>query len=135
MSKKYYKVVSNQMSSARERGRLEVQYKVGEFVYPAVEHCKLFVFDNLKDAQEFAAYYESIYECEVINPTSSTRSMLGYMHWCCDSMLIEKVWKLIAHKKKYMYLINENHTMLNGTREVPKSTVFADAVKLVKKIC
>lgn len=63
--KKYYKVVSKSLWSARAIGCAAVRYEIGEWV-DAPENTRLFVFDSLKEARKFReGDSEDIYECEV----------------------------------------------------------------------
>ena len=67
MQKKYFKVVSNDLSSAVQ-GNNTIQYKIGEFVYPAKQGSCLFAFDSLESARKAIKdcgwTRKKIFECE-----------------------------------------------------------------------
>ena len=117
----YYKVVTVGLRSiVIYEHDLVTQYRVGEFVYPQLEHSKLFVFKDLHAAQTFASIELGVvYECEVKNP-----SKFGFCSIFIRTSYILKGWKLRRQKKKF--------SNLQG--RAPDGTVYAGAVKLVKEV-
>lgn len=114
----YYKVVvpvEDRLTSAIARGSLELEYYPNEWVYPWVANSKLFVFDTLHHAQQFAnrvwRYNPQIWECEVINPEPLRESVSP----CSDITTIGKFWA---------------DSQSVNTKPTPYHTVVCDAVKL-----
>jgi len=143
MTKTYYKVVRTDidpdtMFSAitsklkyslyhryeKNKNNLIVQYKLNEWVFPKIVGSKLFVFDNLHDANNFAwNYYYTVYECEIKNPHKSC----PFYKYVLDSPVhVLTMWKLYKQKKKFSHL--------NSVEQPPIGTVVCDAVKLTKKV-
>lgn len=125
--KKYYKVVSLSLQSARASRNLEdfsITYKVGKWVKPHIEGSNLMVFDNLSDAIAFTEkdIGDRIYECAILNP-SKTGIIFSSIYDIEQYM--KKVLKLKKMKKKYKHLVR-------GL--TPKGTIFCSAVKLIKEI-
>lgn len=131
MSKKYYKVTSNNMESARntiiyvdrKRYKCGIQYKIGEWVRPnpIFKNSDIMVFRTLKAARNFASRYERIFECEAKNPKKK------------GLVIIWKDWKYLfdalknkRNKKKFLDL--------SEYESAPIGTVFCSAVKLTKEI-
>lgn len=113
----FYKVVSKYnngkgLVSARWGS---VKYRTKRWARPNPEYpnSKLFVFEKLEDAKNFAAPYELIYECRVINSQVPVNGV------CNDFDLIESFW--------------QDQKGCPKTREV-KGTIFADAVMLIKQV-
>lgn len=125
--KKYYKVVSENLKSARASRNfdsLSINYKIGEWVEPHLKGSNLMVFSNLLDAKAFANIYigDRIFECEVLKPS---RSGIMFDSITSINMLIKRITTLKRMKKKYKHLVN-------GTP--PKGTIFCSAVKLIREI-
>lgn len=123
MAKKYYKVVTRSLRSARCGG---VQYKVGEFVDASSGHfpnSRLFLFTDLEEAKDFADSYEQIYEAHAIGVTSTIQPATLYND-------IVDMWSSVAsffkkHKKFKSHF--DTHKF--------NSCVTAKKVKLVKLVC
>lgn len=66
----YYKVVSKDLRSCVITGKYNVEYKVGEFVYPEKMGSYLFIFDTIEAALSFATtqceggHLLYVYRCE-----------------------------------------------------------------------
>ena len=123
----YYKVVFNDEGRllsvspscwwGRLRQAFEVVYKLNEWVYPKFENSKLFVFPSLAAAKEFVSRTERnhlhIYECEVENPEKETSYFVPYLDGIED----------LANGYDVQYA------------PCPYTdTVFADGVKLIRKV-
>jgi len=120
MAEKYYKVVNKFLDSARasEWDGFSIKYKIGEFVYPTLKNSKLFVFDNLESAKDFAYKdWDKIFECEVVNP-SKAKYMATFVS------CIEDFW---AAK-------NRKESVKGYADKAVSGTIFCDAVKLIKKV-
>lgn len=91
----YYKVTNENMESARAEHR-SVTYLLNEWVYaPKTKDNKptrLFVFENLEDAQDFASCTERIFECEV------KQSIKGRGAYAVYDM--DKLWAYIDDLRK-----------------------------------
>jgi hypothetical protein len=126
--KKYYKVVrlngNKTFISARASQwgggvsqEFAVQYRIGEFAKPKVAGTKLFVFDDLDEAQSFADSSDVIFECEVKNPRKAKYGSFTYRD-------VALFWKVRQSRK--------------STKEIqmilPDHTIFCDAVMLTKEV-
>lgn len=130
-NKKYYKVVSfdddnrpqsvcptNWWLTKEFLQKLNLMYSTKEWTYPNVG--KIFVFDNLSDAEEFTIkqashngrYNTAIYECEVENPQTD------------KSYYVSNVYEIIE--------LSEGQSV--HFSQPPHGTVFCDAVKLLEKV-
>jgi hypothetical protein len=132
---KYYKVVNSNLTSARVfRQEWRVWYQVGEFVRSPLKGSKLFCFNNLQAAQNFAYSSEDVYECEVIGAVDSKRTSGGFLSSTHGRRkVVELAWKLMGQKKKYKHLLDE-YARSKRHRTPPKGTIFADAIKLVRRV-
>lgn len=129
MRKKYYKVVGDDLISARigrfstsNREGLPVQYRIGEWVEPNLEKTDLMVFDNLRLARNFANSWECIFECEVKSP----RKIGNLIVWNLTMEKLKTIVGLRKAKKRWTHLVKPT--------EFPRGTVFCSAVKLVKRV-
>lgn len=125
--KKYYKVVSKELKSARASRNfdsLSINYKIGKWVEPHLKGSNLMVFSTLLDAKTFADIYigDRIFECEVLKPS---RSGIIFDTVTSINMLMKRIITLKRMKKKYKHLVNGNP---------PKGTIFCSAVKLIQEI-
>jgi len=101
-----------------------VDYKVGEFVASPWVGTPLCVFDNLKDASNFAEkWHHQLYTCEIRGrfrkpwvPWSQGGNAVVLMNTICD---------LIRRKKKHVHL---------GYHKLPKGTVCVREVKLLERV-
>lgn len=115
---------------------MSVEYKVGEFAYPALEHTKLMVFSDIEEAKEFAHdYFSNLYECEIVNPQKKAPFIASVFSGNFKTNLL----RLIEIKKKGKKYFGENGRDLGladgtDTRPCYNSVVFCDAVKLTKRI-
>lgn len=126
MSKIYYKVVQRNLQScslsAYFPSSFRVTYKIGQFVRPNVSKTKLFIFENLEDAEKFrnnecCGSIWDIYSCEVKNPSKPK-----YIAWISN---IAEFWKIKFNHKKISDEVG---------KEPITGTVFCDAVKLLEKV-
>lgn len=138
MSKTYYKVVTQDLKSAIVNPRFNnydfyndfcVQYKVGEWIKPNMEHSKLMVFDSFDNAKRFYDIENNyntrlcIYECNGKNPSRQGLCILvGRIRHMYDELL-----KIKKAKKKVI-------EFYNSFSFTPPGTIFCSAVKLVKKV-
>jgi len=97
-----------------------VTYITNEFVRPRVDKTGLFVFQNLKDAEDYAynigIFGIQVWECEVENPRE-----------CKERGLINRIkqfWNPV-------YFMDSSRVYSVPT---PKGTYICDAVKLIKEI-
>ena len=133
MKKKYYKVVTGSLKSSQVkywwtdyREKYLVQYKIGEWVEPKVEGSSLMVFSSLEDALRFVSSNVSnhkIFECEIEG--AKKNGIFSGQFTKIDALLSE-CKKLKKAKKGWTHLCN--------TTGIPKGTVFADRVKLIKEV-
>jgi len=130
MSKKYYKVVSLHLCSCSTistdvyKGQpLSVQYKIGEFVRPNVNHTSLMIFKKYRHAMLYslANSFGRIFEVEAkgVQP----KGLFVSCYRTGDH--IGEYIKLKKQKKKYLHLIKLTP---------PSGTLFANEVKLVKEV-
>lgn len=127
--KKYYKVVSKDMWSARtcwsiDDVHLSIRYKLNEWVYPKIKYTDLMVFEFIEDAQFFKGFYERIFECEVKNPRK--QGNLIYDNTIPLEETVSQIIKNRQQKKKWTHLV--------AGQKRPPGTVFCSAVKLTKEI-
>jgi hypothetical protein len=122
--KTYYKIVDENMKSltcgATSR-KLDVLYKINEWVYPKLEFAPLTVFESLVDAREFLNCYwytNGWYKIFTCNIKKSRKK------WGKSSYDINKIKKLKNQKKKVAHIFDP----------FPKGTVLADAVMLLEEI-
>lgn len=126
----YYKVVNIDLSSAyigsiSNGSKLQVYYKLNDWVEPHIKGSKLMVFDSLKSAEEFMTVYgwgSRIYRCEVKNPSKKGIFIKG--NYQLVNQLL-KVLSLRSKKKKFTNLLDT---------PAFEGTIFCDAVKLVEKV-
>lgn len=109
-----FKVVKQNLTSFIAFGKWTVQYKIGEFVYPNIPQSKLFVYDNFRDALDYARFDKDlVFEVEVINPT--------------------RIFKFPSMNEVYSDFWNKqkvnHHFMMESY-----NTYVCDAVKLVKLV-
>lgn len=112
----------------------QVEYKVGEFVYPKKKQSGLFVFGSLWSAREFAGTVwdtNEIYECEVLHPRPIERlakvteeNILNFWKVCKKARL-QKIGLARAIKR--------NWSMFDG-KSAPDNSYWVSAVKLIRKI-
>lgn len=100
--------------------KFSLEYKIGEWTYPKIG--KLFIFDNLTEAQYHATSSCSIFECECINIKPSyliidTRELKDI-----DEKTLDKFWTINANID-YKKLANS-----------PYGARYCDAIKLIKEI-
>ena len=133
MRKKYYKIVTiNSVGRLysychadlffmqdNDRKYITVEYKAGEFVGPNIIGTKLYVFDSLKNAKNFAGMSsnQEIWECEVINPNK-----VKYLAYVTRNCILD-FWKA-----------KKNHKKTDWKKECPFGTIACDAVKLTRKV-
>ena len=123
MKKKYYKVLSDGLTSAVTEFPLKVKYTLNEWVRPNIPGSHLFVFDSLQKAKNFCGHSsKDIYECEVKNPQK-----LGVFmdYFVLTKDILCEILKLKNNKKKYRHKIVDIE---------PLGTVFCSAVKLTKRV-
>lgn len=123
---KYYKVTNCFLRSSWIGGYYGVKYQVGKFVRPVMENSKLLCFDSLDAALEYKKQClcddsAMIFECEVINPSRFKKRVFG-----ANPDVFKAFWSAKKLKKK---LVGSYHLT-----DVTKGTVFADAIKLVKRV-
>lgn len=128
MTKKYYKVVkkfsdTKYVSCRRAvwESALCTYYEVGQFVSSPMKGSKLFVFDDLVKAKQFANGSEYIFECECKGV-----SKYGFFTRTCTNWVsrIKNIASLRIRKKKWIG-VEDSHKPVDGT-------MFADEVKLLK---
>ena len=120
-TKKYYKVTSYDLSSARAPYFCVIRYKLNEYV-STKDNTRLFVFDNLHEAVAFRHGNERIFECKVIG---------GIKHSGCFSFHFHNYWKLFnsfLRKKKKQDWSKYNNEFS------PVNAVLVKSVKLIKEI-
>jgi len=117
----YYKVVKTGRQGFRSaivlRRPWRLDYAVGEWTKPQVPDTKLFVFESLNAARDFAARESNaaVFCCEVEGePTHPSR-----MAWLGD---LCSFWQAYLQKVPYA----------GGTP--PRGTVWVDAVKLIEEV-
>jgi hypothetical protein len=123
----YYKVVAccgNKLTSCCQNplfpDEYRVEYKINEFVVPRIEGTKLFVFNDLQCAIDFAfelfglGCYGEIWSCEITNP--GPISNLSRF----DLNLFRRYWAGTL----------SNVDMIS----TPEGTIGVDSVKLVERM-
>lgn len=118
---KYYKVLDENLRSFLNINR--IQYKVGEWV-KAPSNTRLFVFDNLYNAQKFNTIYP-IFECEIIG------GIKGYpeVYYLDHTQYWDKFNARVAKKKKFHVKDCPEFTNLKII-----DSVLCKAVKLTTKV-
>lgn len=125
-----YKVVNNELKSVVAKAWIfetsinknlwQVQYKVGQLIYPNVKNTKLLAFSTLQQAAHFQFRYKFIesiiYKCYVLNPKKSG-PIAGMNN-------IDKIWQLYQHKQKYTHITNP----------APSGTLWCEAIQLIEQI-
>jgi len=125
-SELYYKIVNTEdgvlKSCIIPKYSGGIVYRVGEWTKPVIANSKLFVFNSLESAKNFRGgnWFQSIYECEVINPTLPPSVIVHHMSFY--RYTVEKFWDGHA-----LNLDEQSDYIINGT-------VFCDSVKLTKLI-
>lgn len=138
MSNTYYKVVDKNLrsiianrNSAEGRGRealmdeLTVQYVEKQWVRPAKPGTHLMCFDSLSRARNFAYTRDGIvFECKVIKPRK-----YGFITpFDVFTTYYPGLSYLIRKKQKY------SHLQRGYECSPPSSTIFCEAIKLVKQV-
>ena len=98
-----------------------LEYKIGEWTRPKIEHSSLFCLSSLEDAKILADDEDSenlAFRCEVINPSSK-----GY--WTGLTFDMDRFLQLVEEQDKENDI--SNHIIFS-------KTVFCDAIKLVELI-
>jgi len=130
MKKKYYKVVTEVRDekgqtayiSARYGGLAE--YKIGEWTI-APGNTRLFVFDNLDEAFDFAFLSEHIFECEIIGGIKGRGAFFSDNAPC-----FWRVFNSYLNKKKKV----DFNKIFKNIEPTEFHSVLAKKVKLIKKI-
>ena len=137
-TQKYYKVVAEGLVSVwtryisidnpTSRRDFIVQYKLHEWIKPNVKGSKLFVFDALMAARDFAEPMRSqgvpkieVYECRVKNPGSSGVFM--------DYILDQPSFALRLWEE-----FNVQNIIPSSVLNPPNGTIWVDEVKLIRKV-
>jgi hypothetical protein len=132
MAKKkyYYKVVSRELKSFiindNDYEGIVVQYKLNKFVKPNIADTKLMIFNSLANAIEFSRLHSNflrigkIYKVEALN--------VSYYGICLSFNNFIKTLKTIVKLKK------GKKGYLKYNISIPRGTLFADQVKLLKEI-
>lgn len=108
-------IITKYYSLCRDEPKFQVEYKIGEFVYPIFPGSKLCIFETLKQANAFAEDYRSVvFKVEVINPTD-----IVFLSGSTSEM--EDLWNRIKKDRKFVDLL----------MRPPEGTLQCDAVKLV----
>lgn len=124
----YYKVVrvvDDRYFSFIHRDKIEVEYKINEFVRPYLYDSKLYVYKNITDALSHISpatpYHAEIkaFECEVINPITPLLDNSGANYSSQDA--IREYWSHYKAPKWYQL-------------DRWKSIALVDAVKLIKEV-
>lgn len=120
--KTYYKVVQYtplHLTSARAGDfGIGLNYIPNEWTSPRIPNSKIFVFDNLEDAERFKNEDEQIWECEVRNPRKAK--------YYSNIPHLDSFWSYSPSKRVAIYKKTDS--------KVPDGTIFADAVKLTKQV-
>lgn len=123
MKKKFYKVVTSSLLSLYATNHIE--YEIGEWV-SAPENTRLFVFDDLDEAKNYAKCYDKIFECSVIGKIKFKGSF-----FIKDNTLFWKIFnKQIKAKKK----INADIFAENKITLAEVDAVLAKKVRLDKQV-
>lgn len=127
----YYKVVNMDLKSAViDISPILVEYKMNEWVSSKIPGSKLFVFNNIYTAFEFAAMLgKDVYECEVEGIYLGKNKLIAGPGGTISSDKILRFWKRFKNKKRFTNLIN---TQTND-KWLPY-TVWVDRVKLTKRL-
>ena len=124
MTKIYYKKLcmnwSGQYKSVLGSTNDDIIYNFNNLVYP--QYGKLFVFDTLKNADDFR-YGTHIFECEIVGKPIAPKKIVDseYISY------IQKYWQLRKNKKGLQsidkYLV-----------DAPKGTLLVDGLRLIREI-
>jgi hypothetical protein len=146
MSKKYYKVCKS-VNGALVSGwvpvwndRVSVKYQIGKWTYPKIPGTKLFVFEDKEDAKCFKG---------ILTPTSEPSSSVlifeveakgisrtGIFIHSARVLLLHSILSLLGKRRlnKKGYRGGHKYERYTKTAKPPTGTLFADAVKLIKKV-
>lgn len=134
----YYKVVRvdrNGKIYSAIKTPLEIEYKIGEWVFPHKEHTSLMCFTNLNDATLFykAGYGSAIFECEVKNPKKKGVFVSSVFDDYFEHM-VDKIIKLKKNKKRFfdtiMYMLGKSFK----TSHPNPNVVYCNAIKITKQV-
>lgn len=96
-----------------------INYKIGKFVKPNLPASKLFVFNNIVCAKDFAQCTgQHVFKVEVINPVESSFRLIPKI-----SGNLEKYWRtgfILPNQGSYLV--------------APDGTVLCDEVKLLEEV-
>lgn len=134
--KKYYKVVRNKnLASYAVNCNFRLHYSLKKFVRGKY-NSKLFVFSDLKTAKLLASDWASVYECYAKNVTKPAE--IGYdLSSLKDT---KKYWALYRKLKKHKKGVKSMYDKLTASKldvwrkNWPLGTLWADSVKLIKKV-
>jgi hypothetical protein len=106
-----------------------VEYVVGQAVRPKMPHSKLFVFEELSDAEYYVRQMNSqrlrIYEAECTNVVQPPDRIPDYAH----SNLADFFWR---EWPTHESCITDDY--IDYTMRAPLGTLFADTVKLIREV-
>ena len=123
----YYKVVRANLFSARtdsyEISRRMVKYKIGKWI-SAPNNTRLFLFENLEDAQNFANQGERIFECKAIGVIRGFPAHFSFSYY----------WNLIESLLKKKKKVNFDSKEFRGYTITNRPSILAKKVKLVKEV-
>lgn len=106
-----------------------IQYTQNIWTHPKLMGSNLFVFEDKESAIDYIDSVKNgmskkvLYECEVENPSCMGIFDMDYFISCYNSSFLKKL-KAKNNKEKYRI----DYT------EVPRGTIFCDAIKLTKDI-
>lgn len=135
--KKFYKVVArvgNELRSVTLSNKSEkhvaVIYKLNTTVYPTISGSRLFVFDNLYAARNFASGYcnSEVYECDAENPIQAVYKPQDSLEYTSNMLVrFASRWTLF----NYFRGVHKKATI---PMSVPVGTYLVTCVKLLKKV-
>lgn len=104
-----------------------LRYSIGQWIKPKIEGSKIFVFDTLAHAKDFAGVGHSVFECEY------TGKAIRPNYMCYDFEYMRKVSQFWQAYHGGEECIRSNN--VSNTNMLPDGTLYVDAIRLVRKVC